>query len=111
MKEKKLYGNDLTIANKKFRASKEYKDFKVSILERDKYVCQKCGVGKYNVLKPPQIHVHHIKSFNDFPDLRLEPDNCITLCKDCHKKTDTYGYIGCYDKIDNYKASDLNFWY
>ena len=31
------------------------------------------------------LNAHHIKSFKDYPNLRLDVDNGICLCKDCHK--------------------------
>ena len=55
------------------------------ILRRDKWQCQKCLTKK----KP--IHTHHIKSYIEYPKLRLNLDNGITLCIDCHKKTSNYG--------------------
>lgn len=32
----------------------------------------------------------HIKEWCNYPELRFEPINCRTLCKDCHSKTDNY---------------------
>ena len=29
-------------------------------------------------------HVHHVRSFADYPDLRLDPDNLVTLCREHH---------------------------
>lgn len=49
---------------------------KRSIRERDKYTCQLCG-------KEPAICVHHI----DYNKLNCNPDNLITLCGNCHPKT------------------------
>jgi len=64
--------------------SREYKIWRISVFERDQFRCQVCGiVGKY-------LTAHHIKSFAKFPKLRLELDNGITLCEDCHKLTDNY---------------------
>jgi len=52
-----------------------------AVFERDNYTCQECGVrGKY-------IEAHHIKKYNDYPELRTELTNGITLCNTCHNKT------------------------
>lgn len=64
--------------------SKEYKQWRLAVFERDSYKCQVCGlVGGY-------ITAHHIKSFAHFPELRFEINNGITLCEECHKLTDNY---------------------
>lgn len=68
----------------KSRLSKEYLKFKKDILERDNYCCQKCGKGKFNMIKYPDLHVHHIKSWEDYPELRVSQENCIVLCRHCH---------------------------
>ena len=47
-----------------------------SIRQRDRYTCQICG-------KEPTIFVHHI----DYDKKNCDPENLITLCKDCHNKT------------------------
>ena len=31
-----------------------------------------------------KLHVHHIKSIQDRPDLAADPSNCETLCSSCH---------------------------
>ena len=48
------------------------------VLERDNHTCQKCEA------KDVELHVHHIKSWANNPDLRLDIDNAITLCVHCH---------------------------
>lgn len=53
------------------------------VFERDNYKCVLCNSGGY-------LHVDHIKSWKDYPDLRFDLDNCRTLCVDCHYQI-TYG--------------------
>jgi len=67
------------------RNSKEYKDWRTSVFERDDYICQFCGV------RGGKLNADHIKPFSTHPDLRLDIDNGRTLCFECHLKTDTWG--------------------
>jgi len=58
--------------------SQKYRNWRKAVFERDNYTCQKCG--KTNCW----IEAHHIKPFSNFPKLRFELSNGITLCKSCH---------------------------
>lgn len=49
-----------------------------TIKKLDKYMCKLCD-SKEN------LHAHHIQPKAKFPEISLELDNGITLCKDCHK--------------------------
>lgn len=71
--------------NKVIRRSNEFKEWRLKVFERDKYTCQVCKI------KGNELHPHHIKPFCDYPELRFDVSNGQTLCKDCHKKTDTWG--------------------
>jgi hypothetical protein len=75
----------LTEKNKTIRRSVYYKFWRESVFKRDNWTCQECKV------KGGELHPHHIYPFAKYPDLRLVLANGQTLCKDCHKKTDTYG--------------------
>lgn len=58
----------------------EYKRWRFDVYARDEFTCQECGDNKGG-----NLHAHHIKSFADYPELRFEVSNGITLCKDCHE--------------------------
>lgn len=55
--------------------------FKLKILERDEYTCQRCG-------KRQNLDVHHIIRRSQRPDLIEDEDNCVTMCRGCHDKQD-----------------------
>ena len=63
----------------KKRMLQEYKDWRLNVYNRDGFRCQVCEcVGK-------ELNAHHIKKWSKYPELRLNIDNGITLCKECHK--------------------------
>lgn len=56
-----------------------------AVFERDNYTCQACGqIGG-------ALNAHHVKSYKNHPELRESVSNGLTLCVECHKKTDNYG--------------------
>lgn len=70
-----------------FRASREYKTWRKNVFQRDNYTCVKCGDDKGG-----NLEADHIKDFALYPELRLDINNGRTLCKNCHKKTENYGF-------------------
>lgn len=76
----------ITSENKAIRSSLEYKLWRKQVFERDNYTCQICNK------KGGQLQADHIKPFCNFKELRFDINNGRTLCKPCHKQTDTYGY-------------------
>ena len=86
-----VWKGGVTSTNLIIRNSVEYKLWRKSVFERDNYTCRFCG-RKSKKGDRIEIEAHHIKPFADYPELRFAIDNGITLCIDCHKKTDTWGY-------------------
>lgn len=79
-----------TIISLRIRASQEYKEWRKSVFERDNYTCVYCK-RRSSKNESLIIQADHIKPFAFFPELRLELSNGQTLCRECHKKTETYG--------------------
>lgn len=77
--ESHLWKGGITPINSKIRNSTEYSIWRKAIFERDNYTCQECGE------RGGHLNAHHIKPFSIFPELRLDMNNGISLCNDCHK--------------------------
>ena len=58
-----------------------YKEWRRKVYARDKYTCQYPGCGAKK-----NLHAHHIRKWAEYPLLRFDPNNGITLCYKCHKK-------------------------
>lgn len=59
----------------------QYKKWRLDVYKRDKFCCQwpGCKASKKG------LNAHHIKTWANFPGLRFEVSNGITLCKLHHK--------------------------
>lgn len=79
----------ITAENKLARETKEYKEWRRKVFERDRYMCVIGGKRHGG-----KLEADHIKPFSLFPELRLAIDNGRTLCVECHHKTDTWGMRG-----------------
>jgi hypothetical protein len=71
----------------RIRTSLEYKLWRTAVFERDNYTCIWCGDNRGG-----NLEADHIKPFVDYPELRFAIDNGRTLCHNCHKTTETYGF-------------------
>lgn len=81
----------VTEKNENERVKFKYKQWRRAVLRRDDYTCQRCKVRNEKGLgKTVVLHVDHIKTFADYPELRYVLDNGRTLCMACHYFV-TYG--------------------
>ena len=87
----------ITPMNALIRSSAEYKLWRESVFKRDNYTCIWCRARSGNG-KTVYLEADHIKPFALYPELRFAIDNGRTLCRDCHKTTDTYK-----NRTNNYK--------
>lgn len=62
----------------------EWKALLKAVYARDGYTCQRCKRSTTGGKRMRSSVAHHIKSFAEYPDLRMEPSNLITLCRECH---------------------------
>ncbi len=60
----------------------EYKLWRLAVYKRDKFMCKKCG---RKLTKGRHLQAHHIYKWSDYPSMRYDINNGITLCWECHK--------------------------
>ena len=72
-----------TTKNMILRNRIEYHLWRKKVFERDNYTCQDCDK------RGCELNAHHVKSFSEYPELRLDITNGVTLCKECHQKRHT----------------------
>lgn len=77
----------ITSISAKLRNGVKMVKWSKTVKKRDKYKCIWCGSKE-------DLESDHIKSFKDYPKLRLRVSNGRTLCHKCHVKTDNYGGRG-----------------
>lgn len=70
----------------------EYHEWRKQVFERDSYTCQCCNKVGHN------LNAHHLDGYNWCIEKRLDVDNGITVCDECHKQ-----FHKIYGKGDNTK--------
>ena len=64
-----------------FYQTKAWKRKREAILRRDNYQCQECR--RYGRIRQATT-VHHIRHFDEYPELALTASNLQSLCRACH---------------------------
>jgi hypothetical protein len=80
----------ITLINQVIRNSEKHKEWANKVYRRDNWQCQLCGIK----CQKNNIAAHHLKEFSQYPELRFDVDNGITLCKRCHAKIHKLGNLG-----------------
>ena len=73
--------------------SAEYVAWRTQVFERDNHTCRRCFTrsGDWSAKgKRVNLVAHHIKSWQDYPELRYDVDNGATLCVKCHNECPNY---------------------
>jgi hypothetical protein len=70
----------ITPENNKIRTSIETRLWREAVFARDNWTCK-----KYNI-RGGKLHSHHVKNFNQFPELRFAINNGVTLSDKAHKE-------------------------
>ena len=82
---------------RKFYDSREWKQLREAVKQRDNYECQPCkrngmvtiDTNSYSESakrKKIELVVHHIQELEHHPSLALDIDNLETVCVDCHNR-------------------------
>ncbi len=102
----RFWRGGLTDENRGHRNSVQYTIWREQVFKRDNWTCQECNTRSGNG-KKVILNADHIKAWSKFPKLRFELNNGRTLCLDCHKQTDTFGFKATFSngaylaKLDN----------
>jgi 5-methylcytosine-specific restriction endonuclease McrA/biotin operon repressor len=74
---------------------KNWHEVRRRVLNRDNRTCQCCGVSEveHKEQHGMQLDVHHRKPIRTFdePEAANDPDNLVTLCRQCHNRVETEG--------------------
>lgn len=74
-------------AETRFRHTQRWKDKSLQIRARDNYMCQYCWMHDHRI-STAGVEVHHIVPIREDYDRRLDGDNLISLCRDCHERAE-----------------------
>lgn len=86
-KYKKEKSSDLNKKVNKFYSSKAWKDKREEIKSLDLGLCQRCLI-KFKIITTDNLEIHHIEPLAIKWEKRLQNDNLITLCRQCHREID-----------------------
>lgn len=112
-----FWNGGVTSEGHKIRNSNEYSEWRLSVFVRDNFTCQCCNDNSKS--SKTLLQVHHLLNFSDHPDLRLDLNNGIVLCKNCHDFSNKNSFHNIYgtrnntpeqleEYIKRYKSGEFN---
>lgn len=78
-KDNHSYVDGRTEETRLLRKDNRYREWRRQVYGRDNYTCRDCGDSTGG-----NLNAHHIKPWHDYPELRYEISNGLTLCEPCH---------------------------
>lgn len=76
-----IENRDKVTEKHRLRGTREWREWREKVFKRDNHSCQECGA--YGVYLEP----HHILPVRSNSQEIFNPNNGITLCRPCHRKT------------------------
>lgn len=73
-------------------ASGEWRRLRRLLRKRARGCCEQCRTSH-------QLHIHHVKSWAEYPALRLDLDNLVLLCRECHHAAHRKGGDALYGAV------------
>lgn len=86
------YNRKVSDEKKRFYSSYAWQKLRNRKVKEHPY-CERCW-SKWRLIVTDNLQGHHIKSFKDYPELRLDEDNVAVLCRTCNLQ------IGDSSKVD-----------
>ena len=76
------YNRNITPGRRKFYSSYAWQKLRNRKVKEHPY-CERCW-SKYKIIATENLQGYDIKSFKDYPELRLDEDNVVVLCRVCN---------------------------
>ena len=77
-----IYNRNISPEKRKFYSSYAWQKLRNRKVKEHPY-CERCW-SKWKILTTENLQGHHIKSFRNYPELRLDEDNVAVLCRVCN---------------------------
>ena len=76
------YDRRISDEKRRFYSSYAWQKLRNRKVKENPY-CERCW-SKHKIITTEYLQGHHIKSFKDYSELRLDEDNVVVLCRTCN---------------------------